>query len=494
VSTTIDRHTSIAAFARELEFQLRSGVALVHLRSSDEARALGALGDVAKRLGLGVTLFRPEAARDARAELDEALTSWATQRSVLVLVDVHGLLDDPVRVRRLRTAARRALDGGSTIVLLTPDVDISASFGELVVLDVPGPDRDELRALAEFVIGSGRVDIERLSMAAIGLSAPDARRAFERVRIEVKEGLAPANAEQLVIAQKERLVSRTAAAVEFVRDRISVADVGGLDELKLWLDERRKAFAPEARAYGLPAPRGLLLLGVQGCGKSLAARAVAGHWGLPLLRLDLGALFSGEASPDLQLRRALDAAESVAPCVLWVDEVEKGFDEQTGGTATRMLGTLLTWLQERVAPVFFVATANKVEALPPELFRRGRLDEVFFVDLPDRASRVAVLDVHLRRRGRDPQRFNLGEIADASEHFSGAELEQVIVAALHVGYSRGREVEQHDLLGEARKLVPLYALYEAEIKALRAWAQGRARHAGRERKLVEYFQAQRPQS
>jgi SpoVK/Ycf46/Vps4 family AAA+-type ATPase len=233
-----------------------------------------------------------------------------------------------------------------------------------------------------------------------------------------------------------------------------------------------------------------LLLGVQGCGKSLSARYIAARLEMPLLRLDFPKVLGAQTSAEESLARALSAAEACAPVVLWVDEIEKAFaGSAKGGDArtARLLGSFSTWLQERQGAVFMVATANDVSALPPELLRRGRFDELFFVDLPDHEARRAILALHLKRRDRDPAHFDLGALAGACENFSGAELEQVVVGALHRAFSLQRELEVGDLRRMAQELVPLYKTYEEQIKALREWAQGRARTAGREAAVVDLF-------
>jgi SpoVK/Ycf46/Vps4 family AAA+-type ATPase len=272
-------------------------------------------------------------------------------------------------------------------------------------------------------------------------------------------------------------------------------DLGGLDSFKAWLAERVLAFLSGARRFGLPPPRGVMLLGVQGCGKSLAAKVVAGQLGAPLLRLDIARVRgagAGGLSAEESLARALHAAEAIAPVALWIDEIEKGFAGSLAGEGgdsrtARLLGTFSTWLQERRGEVFVVATANDVRRLPPELLRRGRFDEIFFVDLPDPEARRAILAVHLRRAGRDPERFDLAALAGPCDGYSGAELEQVVVGALHRAFALGRDLENADLRRVAQDLVPLLRTYEEEIKALREWARGRARPAGRVEAVLDLF-------
>ena len=258
-----------------------------------------------------------------------------------------------------------------------------------------------------------------------------------------------------------------------------------MDALKRWLEQRQLAFSPKAAAYGLPEPRGLFMLGVQGCGKSLMAKAVADLWRLPLLRLDVAALFQQGGSEEDSLRQTIRVAESLAPCVLWIDEIEKGFTEGAAGEA---FGTFLTWMQEKGKPVFVVATANEVRALPPELLRKGRFDEIFFVDLPNVHERLEVLSIHLERRGRNPEDFDLTVVAEESDRFSGAELEQVVVAGLFQAYADGRELDDDDLLDVTREMIPLAVTMDDSIKELREWARPRARRASTDRRRVDFFE------
>jgi SpoVK/Ycf46/Vps4 family AAA+-type ATPase len=290
-----------------------------------------------------------------------------------------------------------------------------------------------------------------------------------------------------IVRDKRRALHRT-PALTFLDDETGLADVGGLGELKSWLAERRRAFTDEAVAFGLPTPRGLLLLGVQGCGKSLSARAVAREWQFPLLRLDLAAAFGGERSPELALREAVEVAGSLAPAVLWIDEIEKGFAAALSDpVASRVFGWFLTWLSEKREPVFVVATANDVKGLPPELLRRGRFDELFFVDLPTAAERAEILRIHLGKRGRDPLQFEIDELALAAERLTGAELEQVVAAALYTAFAESRELSGNDLANAIEQTVPLYDTYEERIKELRDWARHRARMASVDGRIAELF-------
>jgi SpoVK/Ycf46/Vps4 family AAA+-type ATPase len=286
-----------------------------------------------------------------------------------------------------------------------------------------------------------------------------------------------------VLTEKQQII-RKSGLLEYFSPEERFDNVGGLNILKDWLEKRALALTPEARAFGLPQPRGVLMLGVQGCGKSLCAKAVASHWQLPLLRFDIGRMFGSlVGSSEENIRKAIAVAESVAPAILWVDEIDKAFAglagsaSTDGGTGSRVLGSFLTWLSEKKAPVFVVATANDISNLPPELLRKGRLDEIFFVDLPSQKERSEIFAIHLRKRGRPLELFNLDQLAELSPHFSGAEIEEAINSALYDAFYASRDLSPIDVMQAVRQTVPLATTMAEQIDGLRAWAKGRARQA-----------------
>ncbi|HEY3997805.1 MAG TPA: AAA family ATPase, partial [Candidatus Xenobia bacterium] len=286
----------------------------------------------------------------------------------------------------------------------------------------------------------------------------------------------------LILAEKKRVI-RKSGILEYYEAQENLAQVGGLESLKEWLRKRSVAFTDEARSFGLPPPRGVLLLGVQGCGKSLCAKAISQVWNLPLLRLDVGRIFSGlVGSSEENMRRAIATAESVAPAILWIDEIEKalagtGGAESDGGTLSRVFGAFLTWLQEKTAPVFVIATANHIQNLPPELMRKGRLDEIFYVDLPNPEERAEIFRIHMRRRHRSPESVDIERLASATEGFSGSEIEQAVVAALYEAFDQGRDLVTTDVEKAVASSVPLSRTMKEEIDKLRCWAADRARPA-----------------
>jgi len=286
-----------------------------------------------------------------------------------------------------------------------------------------------------------------------------------------------------ILAEKKQIVRKSGLLEYFdVDDKFD--HVGGLKLLKEWLVKRGQAFTEQARTYGLPEPRGILLVGVQGCGKSLTAKAVSNLWQLPLLRLDLGKVFSSlVGSSEENIRRATAVAENIAPCVLWIDEIEKGLSgldssgSSDAGTASRVFGFFITWMQEKTRPVFVIATANNIEQLPPEIMRKGRFDEIFFVDLPSPVERAEIFDIHIERFGRDPKKFEQKRLVKESKNFSGAEIREAIIGAMYDAFAESREFNTDDIVKNMQVTVPLARTVAEKIAALREWADYRARRA-----------------
>jgi ATP-dependent 26S proteasome regulatory subunit len=502
-------------FVRELDTLIRARYPLLYLVSWEEQRLDAVLEDLARGHGKSfhtwsitgglrkVAGARAAAPADGTRDPADALRAIGAlaEPSLVVLKDFHPYLNDPVVIRTVRELAHQLKSTYTTVVLLSPVLSIPVELEKDVsVLDVPLPTFDDLAQLVKEIVEVlrrnekvavklTREHFEQLIKAALGLTLSEAENAFAKaVATDNRLGVD----DIALILEEKRQVVRKSGLLEYFPAEENLSGVGGLDQLKDWLSSRSSAFGEAARRFGLPEPKGLLLLGVQGCGKSLVARSVAAQWRLPLLRLDIGRIFSGlVGSSEENLRRAIRVAESVAPVVLWIDEIEKGLSGLASSGATdsgvtaRIFGALLTWLQEKTAPVFVIATANRIESLPPELLRKGRFDETFFVDLPVPAERQEIWNIHLRRRGRDPGQFDLGELARLSEGFSGAEIEQALVAALYHAFAANLEVGQQHLRQALAEAVPLSTTMKEEIQRLREWAKTRARAASRPAAAVQ---------
>ena len=411
--------------------------------------------------------------------------------AVFIFKDMHPYVGDTLITRKLRDLAAHLKVRRKTLIILSPVLRLPPEIEKDVsVVDYPLPSYEELGALLDLIIekmkrdGAGvhvlltAEEREQAIKAAQGMTLTEAENVFARSLVETR-----AFDVHVILSEKEQIV-RKSGLLEYFPASDRFDDVGGLKELKKWLVTRTSGFTEKAREFGLPEPRGILLLGVQGCGKSLSCKAVASLWKLPLLRLDVGKIFSGiVGSSEQNVRRAIQVAESVAPVVLWMDEMEKGFAGvqsspfSDAGTTSRVFGTFVTWLQEKTAPVFVVATANDVSQLPPELLRKGRFDEIFFVDLPGLDERKEIFRIHLAKRKRDPSRFDIDSLAGVSDGFSGAEIEQAIVSALFAAFAAGTEITNEIIETTIKESVPISVTMSEQIAGLRAWADKRARPA-----------------
>ncbi len=435
------------------------------------------------------------ATRDPLNALD--FMAQSQEAAIFVLKDFHPYLDDsrggpdhPVIIRRLRDITNQLKESRKTLIILSPLLRFPADLEkDITVLDYSLPTLDELELSLDRVIRSAREiagvqlkmsadEREKVLNAARGLTCIEAENVFAKSLVmDRKLDLS------IIIAEKEQLIRRS-QVLEYYESVEGFSNVGGMSLVKQWLRKRGMAFSEKARQFGLPEPKGLLLLGVQGAGKSLLAKAVASQWQLPLLRLDLGRVFSElVGSSEQNMRAALSLAENVAPCVLWLDEIEKGLAGSSGsgssdaGTSARVFGSFLTWMQEKTSPVFVIGTANDISALPPEILRKGRFDEIFFVDLPQIQERREIFAIHLAARGRDPLNYDLNQLALASEGFSGAEIEQLIIDGLYDAFENERELTNEDMFRSLKSTVPLSQTMESKITTLRQWARTHARPA-----------------
>lgn len=484
----------------ELSAMVRGGSPLIVIETHDEPQALRLFVELRRQLHRplfqwtatrGLSWIEREQVLSSEFEdPGKALAHIAQRRDqgIYLLKDFHPYLNDPVNVRRLREMTR--IDQGlhsRTVVLVSPQLKLPPELDKVArrfVLQTPG--RDALRGMIreEAVRRAGLrapmpdslcdQAVERLVNNLDGLTLKDARR-LARNAIQ-DDGVLDEHGLTEVMRGKFELLNPD-GVLGFEMETARFGQVAGMPNLKRWLELRASVFNAAEPPPGLDPPKGMLLLGVQGCGKSLAARAAAGLFGVPLLHLDFGALFNryhGES--ERNLRESLAAAELMAPCVLWIDEIEKGLSssDSDGGTSRRMLGTLLTWMAERKSRVFLAATANDITSLPPELVRKGRFDEIFFVDLPDEATRAEVMAIHLARRGQKPELFPVEALAQATDGFSGAELEHLVVSALYVAHAEGQRLSVDHLLGEIDATRPLSVVMAEPIQQLRQWASTRS--------------------
>jgi ATP-dependent 26S proteasome regulatory subunit len=415
-----------------------------------------------------------------------------TMEAVFVLKDFHRHMDNPVVVRRLRDVGQKFSANRRTLILTAPSIPMPAELASLVeFLDLPLPDIERLRDLIRetYTRMAGTLTlklqldapgVDAMAANLRGLTEEEAERAISQSLV-ARYALAPACITD-VLESKKALLKRS-EMLEFVDASDNMASVGGLENLKNWLAQRRNSWEPQARQFGLDPPKGVIILGVQGCGKSLCARAIAGEWKLPLVKFDTAAVYDkyiGETEKRIQ--KVFRVAEGLAPCVLWIDELEKVFAgsgpdsaSADAGVSSRLLASVLSWMQERKSPVFVAATCNNVTALPPELIRKGRFDELFFVDLPNAPERKQIFSIQLTKRKRNPADYDLDRVAaSAANGFSGAEIESAVQTALYSAYSRKQELSSEDLFTALSSTVPLSTTRAEEIAELRTWAKTRA--------------------
>lgn len=490
-------------FSRQLNISLRARVTLIVVITPEEERAVSRIREVCESWDpprqciawdsvggfsviAGVKSF-PNQSRDPLTALDDIIKTG--EDAVVILKDFHEYWNTPQVKRRIRNFSQEFRYNRRTIVIVTPSGRVPDEIrDEAVIVHFPPPNAAELSADLDTLIETSGITCsltpggrEKIIQAALGMTLNQARRAFSRA-IVTRGALGDRDIDT-IIADKKDILSAS-DALEFYSYTEAPENVGGLAVLKEWLTLRERAFTQEARDFGLPAPKGIALIGIPGTGKSLTAKMIADLWHLPLLRLDVGSLFGslvGESEE--RTRRALALAETISPCILWVDEIEKAFAFGSGdaGTSQRVFAHLLTWMQDKTSPCFVVATANNIAALPPELLRKGRFDEIFFLDLPTLDERREIFTVHLRKRKCVPAEFDLDTLAKESEGYVGAEIEQTIIDAMYRAFSeKMRRVTTEDILTCMQAQVPLSVSQRETVAALRAWlAEGRAQSASR---------------
>lgn len=492
---------------QEIEYLIRAGYPLIQILSPEEERvekAIEAIANVqegsrAKRQLLkwsiteGFLTETGEGFNDIKDPLRclEFIHKYEAH-AIFVVRDFHPFLQDPTVVRKLRDLARGLYrEYKRHVLLLTPVQKFVPELEkEMAVIDFDLPSRPELDDIVTDVlsrVGSRRDQMavtqdttlrERVVEAALGLTADEARNVFAKSLVSKKDLDI-----ETILGEKKHII-RKSGILEFYETKEGFGDVGGLEVLKDWLQKRQLAFTQKARDFGLPVPKGILMIGVPGCGKSLTAKAVSALWRMPLLRLDVGKVFSSlVGSSEENIRKCIRTAEAVQPCILWLDELEKGFSgtkssgSTDGGTTARVFASFITWLQEKQSSVFVIATANDVSMLPPELLRKGRFDEIFFVDLPSPDERGEIAKIHIRKKNRDPEKYDVGAIIEATQGFAGSEIEQMVVSALYDAFESDNDVATEGLVQSASEIIPLSITMKEGIDGMREWARTRARRA-----------------
>lgn len=434
---------------------------------------------------------------ESRQEPEELLKFISEQThneipQIFIIEDFHEYINETYIKIRLRHLAEKLRFQRKHIILLSSVLTLPIELEKYVnVVDLPLPDRQDLDKVLQAVIENAQITIsddrrKKLIDSALGMTVMEADLAF--CLATVKDKLQE-NSPRIVAQEKQQIIKKN-GLLEFCHTDDTINNVGGICYLKEWLEKRRLAYDFKAQIWNLPEPKGVLLLGVPGCGKSLTAKCISAMWNMPLLRLDIGKVFQGlVGSSEENIRRAISTAEVVAPCVLWIDEIEKGLSGtkssgvSDGGTTSRIFSTILTWMQEKTKPVFIVATANDISALPSELLRKGRFDEIFFVDLPNKDDRKSIFDIHLKKRGFNPQNLFTDKLAELSTGFNGAEIEEAVNEAMFSAYTENPDsptLLMKHLIKAIQEIVPLSSTMEEPIKSLRAWAKKRAKMAGKE--------------
>ena len=488
----------------ELNILIQAQYPLIYLVTSEEERAEQSIFKVSQEIkpqrrvyvwtvthGI-VEYGQPRNTTQHNTVSPEAAIDWIIRQkepSIFILKDLHPFIDAPATNRSLRDAIASFKGMQKNIILMSPVQQVPIELEkEVVVLDFQLPDMAELNKVltAHQEQNRGRrlttEAREKLLRAALGLTKDEAEKVYRKA--QVTTGQLTENEVNIVLSEKKQLIRRN-GILEYLEEDETIDAVGGLEELKTWLTQRSNAFTERAKEYGLPQPKGMLILGVPGCGKSLIAKTTSRLWGLPILRLDMGRVYDGSmvGRSEANLRNALKTAESISPTILFIDELDKSFagsggsGDSDGGTSNRIFGSFLTWMQEKKSPVFVMATANRVERLPGEFLRKGRFDEIFFVDLPTPEERQDIFGIHLTKRREDIARFDLGQLAKMSDGFSGAEIEQAIVAAMYEAFAQDREFTQLDIIAALKSTLPLSRTMQEQVTALRDWARQRARPA-----------------
>lgn len=489
----------------EVRLLIQSRCPLLYLTSHEEDRVIKHISHIAKDLkkkfytwSITTGLVEMNVPEDEISDLESFNDPTdilhhierSKEDAIFLLKDFHCFMEDFTTVRKLRDLFNSLKTSYKNIIILAPTLKLPIELNkEITVLDIPLPSSDEFielineikSSLKQTMVELDEKDIQSLARASHGLTLCEAENVFSKAI--VSESKLSKNGIPYILNEKKQIV-RKSGILEFYPSSNKINDLGGFNSLKKWLEERGQAlFSSNAKKYGLPEPKGILLLGPPGTGKSLTAKVVSTYWQLPLLKLDFGKIFSGlVGSSEENMREALKTAEGLAPSVLWLDEIEKGISggkssSSDGGTAARVFASFLTWMQEKKSTVFVIATANDISKLPPELLRKGRFDEIFFLDLPKEKEKEEIFQIHLQKKGRDPKKFDLVTFAREAKDFTGAEIEQAITDALFSSFNKKKEVSNEEVIAAIKACIPLSVTYSTELNELREWAKLRARKA-----------------
>ena len=476
---------------------IRAGYPGLYLVSHEEQRVDGEMKQIAQELKYSLHLWsvvdglvdsQNGQSKQANDPLEALmLVPELKEKSIVVLRDFHLFLQDPnpILIRQFKNVLQQAKTQNKTLIILGCRIVLPPELErELTMIEFSLPGKEELRAVLAGIMESANIKEmedekrEKVLDAASGLTTIEAENAFALSVVENK-AINP----HTIAKEKAQAVKKN-GLLEIIEAKESLNSIGGLDVLKEWLLKRKNAFSQKAIQYGLPTPKGLLIIGISGTGKSLTAKATAQVFGVPLLKLDAGKIFAGlVGQSESNLRAVIQTAEAIAPCCLWIDELEKGFsgtkssNSTDGGTSSRVFGSFISWMQEKKAPVFVVATANDVSQLPPEMLRKGRFDELFFVDLPNQTEREAIWEIQIGNYGRDAKDFDIVQLGQATEGLTGSEIENVFVEALYQAFDQDREPTDLTIAQVLTEFVPLSKLMAEQINGLRNWAKGRARLA-----------------
>ena len=485
------------SWCKNLELLIKSRTPLIWITTKEEERLQHILEESTKKLSFK-RFISWDCVNGLKGDLNEegkftnnplGVLNWFREQNnelstVLFLKDFYKFYDDPSICRTIKELSYFLRKTTNNLIFSSHKLPSSEELDHLITtINLPLPNQDELVYLIRKIVlntnsNLSEDDLNQLALASSGLSETKVKQVAAKAL--TKRGKVSKEDIQDILDEKKQVIARS-EILEFFESNSNQSDIGGLKVLKIWLKQRYQAFSKDAREYGLPIPKGVLLVGPQGTGKSLVAKSISRSWSMPLLRLDVGRLFSSlVGSSEARTRETISRAEAMSPCILWIDEIDKGFGgdaRSDGGTSQRVLASLLTWMAEKESAVFVIATANAIDKLPAELLRKGRFDEIFFLDLPNPEERLSILDLHLKKR-RPNYNFPLSTIIDRTDGYSGAELEQAVIEGMHFSFAEKRELMEKDLIKAVSELVPLSRTAKEQIELLKQWAStGRARPA-----------------